>query len=380
TFLTTDLIAVNSRKHAAKTLPSYECNNGTTFPSEITTTHFAINRECRLPVFLIPNTESVTLLIIIAINRADIIELNYATALAFLPNSSFDYVVFDHSFSSQPEITQTINNTCKQLNVKYIRVPRFLEKGGPSASHSATVQWIIQKHASKHRGRVWFLDVDMFFLNDWVWEEVMPSTKYDIMTVWQRRPRHHVPGPYIFYIWPNFFVFREIQAIPNISKLTWKSTTINGQSLDSGGETYFWINAHPKVRIKGIWQTPYGIDGDLTGSQTQYYRQTPQMIEKIHRNPDLFQLIWPKDPIIAKTYDHAIIGDFHILHYRAASNWNHASHIFAIQKWARIKGAVMKALSDKKTQNNQELEDYHKCQQQRDTNTFNNKTKFEQAH
>ncbi|CAF4705121.1 unnamed protein product, partial [Rotaria sp. Silwood2] len=99
------------------------------------------------------------------------------------------------------------------------------------------------------------------------------------MTVWQRRPLHHVPGPYIFYIWPNFFVFQDIQTIPDISKLRWKSTVIKGQSLDSGGETYFWINAHPQVRIKGIWQTPYGIDGDLTGYQTQYHRQPPQMIE-----------------------------------------------------------------------------------------------------
>ncbi|CAF3167159.1 unnamed protein product, partial [Rotaria sp. Silwood2] len=219
--------------------------------------HVSTDHGCHLPAFLTPDTGPVTLLIVIAINRADLIELNYATALAFLPNNSFDYVVFDHSFGTQPKITQTINDTCKKLNVKYIRVPRSLEKGGPSASHGATVQWILEKHALKHSGRVWFLDVDMFFLNDWVWEEVMPSTKYDIMTVWQRRPLHHVPGPYIFYLWPNFFVFRDIQTIPNISNLRWRGANINGQSLDSGGETYFWINAHPKVRIKGIWQTPY---------------------------------------------------------------------------------------------------------------------------
>jgi hypothetical protein len=56
------------------------------------------------------------------------------------------------------------------------------------------------------------------------------------------------------------------------------------------------------------------------------------------------------------------MGDFHILHYRAASNWNGASDEFHAQKWSIIKNAVVEALRDKIRQNDRELEDYQQCQ------------------
>jgi len=276
-----------------------------------------------------------------------------------LPNNSFEYVVFDNSRSSQPEITQLIKEMCKKLGLKYIRLPESLDKGNPSLSHAAVVQWIIREYASKHNGRVWFLDIDMFLLRDWVWEEIMPETKYDIMTIWQRRPLKNAAHQYAYYIWPNFFVFSNIQTIPDLFKMGWGTVTINGQGLDSGGETYFWLQAHPNVRVKSMSQV---YSGDIKNVQALYHRQTSQVIEKIRKNKDLYQLIWPESPTIAKTYNHEFIGDFNILHYRIASNWNGASSEFHIQKWTIIKNALLAVLRDKKLQNDRELEDYRQCQ------------------
>ncbi|CAF1533512.1 unnamed protein product [Adineta steineri] len=321
------------------------------------------NKTCQLPQFLIPSTDPKTLLIIIAINRVDFIEINYVSALAFLPNNSFEYVVFDHSFRDKPHIADDIKKLCDKLQVKYIRVPYTLQINHPSNSHGSVVHWIIQEHASKHKGRVWFLDVDMFFINDWVWEDVMPIATYEIMTIWQRRPHGHKPGPYVFYIWPNFIIFQNIQSIPDLNKMRWRSVRIGNSAVDSGGESYYWIKEHPLIRIKGIWNAQCDIHGDRSGCQEQYQRQSPEMIARIHQNPDLFELIWPSDSNISKRNDHGIIGDILILHYRAGSNWNGASKEASDEKWARIQGAVQNALKDKTKRNEEQLFRYNACLQ-----------------
>ena len=227
-------------------------------------------------------------LVVIYFNHLEYLWLQYHSALAFLPPSSFEYVIYDnrHSWSSTPEsmaeeddealndlhvnISQVIPSVprlpslhvfCRFPQVRCRRVITADFESSGSASHASAVDLM-------------FIDGDMFFIRPWDVQKWTDEERLDVASPMIRvrapdetvklnsetdlRWKEYLDQPpvvtqmYFKHLWPNLFMLNRAHQLPGMRQLSFQLGHIAGVNTDTGGHSALWLRAHPELRIAKI--------------------------------------------------------------------------------------------------------------------------------
>lgn len=217
------------------------------------------------------------------VNRPDFLEIQKKLFDKFLIND-YEFSIVDDSVNE--DITFKFKTICDDYNINYYKSPLDLEHGNPSTKVGNVIQWafdeiIKKKHSSDI---VLWVDSDMFLIEEFDIQSYMkdcvisglPQVRGNIKYMW---------NGLMFFNMPKIF-----DIDPNIK---FNIDFIDGQPLDTGGETYHYFK---KNNI------------EMKETDTEY--------------PTHFNDIELQNEEVTKGYNFELHLNGKFLHYRAASNWN----------------------------------------------------------
>jgi hypothetical protein len=188
-----------------------------------------------------------------------------------------------------------IQSTCDELGIDCISIPNEEDryKKSPSDRHSRTANWMWTNYQSKLEEPLLVLDSDMFLISDFQIGE------HAITIVPQYR------GGKIF-AWPNLWWTPNPSSMPSHDLIDWYSTSINGDTTDTGGKTWRFFDANPNINKKLIkWQP--SLQWNCANSTSNVSQEVLEFCQQDIKNQN--NLFW------CEIYEDTF------LHLRAGSNW-----------------------------------------------------------
>lgn len=185
-----------------------------------------------------------------AFNRPDFIPYQYYTFKKFL-HDDYKFVVFNDARDTHHK--KNIDEVCRILDIECIRIPQtvhdkpYLKRWpGEDYNHSVVrcanvVQYSLDVLGFDHDGMVMIIDSDMFLIKPFSVQSFMLENKIDIAGVHQTRSG-------IRYLW-NGIVLMNMNTLPNKRSLDWNCGKVEGVSVDVGGQTYYYLNNNPTVKV-----------------------------------------------------------------------------------------------------------------------------------
>ena len=248
------------------------------------------------------NLSAKVFLITHSYNRPDFIEIQYKTFNRFLKDD-YEFVVFNDAPDMKME--NQIVKMCQKYAIKCIRIPQTIHdmpylphEGGFNSPHARcanVVQYSLDTFGFDCDGIVAIIDSDLFLIHDFSIEEYMNG--YDIAAWAQDRGK-------VQYIW-NGIVFLDMRRLPNKRTLNFNCGTVEDETVDVGGYTYYYFQQNPTVAYKmmnGLYmkrRAYKSLPSNLDSSVKKFLRRKPDNIE--------------------------FFIDFAFLHYRSGANWNKKS-------------------------------------------------------
>lgn len=224
------------------------------------------------------------------------IPLQYGSLKRHLQDD-FDYTVFDTSEDNDSR--NRIQNVCRSMNVRHV----ISNRGLASGSHPSGLIFSWREYALKEPSDlVLMLDFDMALMRPSSISKFMDG--HDLAGIGQSRG-YVKGGENIFYLWPGFIVWN-MKTIPAPQDVNLDGGSVDGISVDVGGQLCYWLRAHPEIKYK-------------SPSQAKPMPPTFDIIPEKFRSSyeDSFQ------------YE-VVCEDF--LHFRAGSNWDHKPNDFFARK------------------------------------------------
>ncbi len=239
------------------------------------------------------------LIITHSFNRPDFIAIQDKTFKTFLADS-YEFVIFNDG--PYEEMAQAIDDTCKQLQLRSIRIPQSIHQGRnhPCERCADVVQYSLQVLGFDYPGIVAIIDSDMFLIKPLTITEFLKE--YDLFGTSQYRPEG--PNPVVKYIW-NGLVFMDMRTLPDKKSMNWDCGRVLGHPVDVGGQMHHYLKNNPQIRFK-----------DYCGIQLDALPRSTQELKNLGYN-DL--MIWLIQQGLYVMEFHA--GDL-FLHYHAGGNWN----------------------------------------------------------
>ena len=181
----------------------------------------------------------------------------------------------------------------------------------------------------------------MFLVTPWNWTAVFPPG-FAIATSWQTRAERNAASN-IGYLYPNLMVYLSPLVLPEPHTLFFDVASHRGVNLDTGGASVPYLEAHPEVRVRRLSPTPELYNaGNPLFTRAAWSSAPSETRERLARNVPLLNVLFPANPS-ESGLGYLFIVDFAILHFRAASEWDHKdAHLIDIQ-WTRISQALDQA-------------------------------------
>lgn len=158
----------------------------------------------------------------------------------------YEFVVFEDS--SDPEVSEQIQNECKKYNIKYVHIPDLVFKepklpirdeyvglGAPSFQCAVATQYIYDNYVIPSENICLILDNDIFLLSPFSIEKYLGASPFSYAREEKRNGDERV-----FYMLPNFVIFNP-SLMPEKERLDFNLGTIQGTRTDSGGYTHFYL-------------------------------------------------------------------------------------------------------------------------------------------
>lgn len=216
------------------------------------------------------------------VNRPDFVPIQSKLFKKFLKNEYKFHVVDD---SIDTRVTEEFQWTCKTNDIEYYRKPPTNKPMNPAQACAHTVQWTYDNIIRKNHADdiVFFLDSDMFLIDDFDIEEYME----DAIIAGLPQVRGHVT-----YMWNGIMFFN----MPKIEDkdIDFSDGIVEGEMTDVGGHTYWYF-----LRT--------GIEMKRTDEECPEY---PTHFNDIDLQKD------------AGGYNMELHLESKFLHYRAATNWH----------------------------------------------------------
>lgn len=258
-------------------------------------------------------------------NRPDLIAIQAKTFQAFMQDE-YEFIVFDDAPNAVA--SNAIKKMCKKMSVGYKKIPQevhlasnkkqvgnSVRSGIPiyidedrsliSCRAGDSIDYAMQTVGFKHPGIVCIVDSDLFLIKKFSIAKFMQD--YDLYGCIQQRD-------HIRYVWCGL-VFLNNATLPNKDTLSFDCGKIDGVNVDTGGQTYCYLQENKSVRL-GFYSNTH-ID-DLPKDLNELYKlgYDSQEAEFIMNNPSRMEFH----------------SDNHFLHYCAGGNWDNLSKTYHVRK------------------------------------------------
>lgn len=163
----------------------------------------------------------------------------------------YELTVFDDS--SDPLISQEIQNECEKYGVAYVQIPRsefenprlpitsyYVGPTCPSFQCAIATQYIYDHYVIPSQDLCMILDNDIFLLSPCSIEEYLGSAAFAY--------REEIRGE-VDYMLPNFIIFNP-SRMPEKERLNFNLGFILGNVTDSGGYSYFYLQDYAPLGKK----------------------------------------------------------------------------------------------------------------------------------
>lgn len=211
----------------------------------------------------------------------------YETIKKFVKDQDCEFIVFNNTPLTAFDRRSKIKKICKELGVKCLDVRFRSFISGASYITGWGILWAYHRFFRWEKDTIQVIfDSDMFFINDFNFNNYLGDN--DICAIHQRR--EHVE-----HLW-NGIIIMKGSKLPDKNHLDFRLGTVEGVRTDTGGNTYYWLQRNPDLKIKYMIHT-----GHLDVSKSE---MLPANLRENYKPEYCFQFI-----------------ENAILHYRAGSNW-----------------------------------------------------------
>jgi hypothetical protein len=250
-------------------------------------------------------------------NRADLIELQMRSFNRNI-QEEFTYTIYNNSKVDRPEESPRIIQACKDWGVNVVDVEldasvlahcnsieksctmlnQFGKWSNPNCAGSYGCVYLWEKFLRHQKGAICLLHGDVFFDQPIVLTDYLKTTPL----VFAPATSPGLGGDYM----AECLVLMDMAKLPNPETIDWMGSLVNGIPTDGGGQTFFYLKAHPEI--------------------------VPTHIQRWHKPDDKTVDFHPAD------YEVLAINDKPIaLHYLRASNWNNRSYDYHVKKTAWLR-------------------------------------------
>ncbi len=252
--------------------------------------------------------------------RPDFIELQMRSFKKYL-TEPFEFTVIDNSQFSIGCQGERLWDTCCRVGARWTPVKKdqalvdrcqavevmggapifnaFNQYTSVNAAAAYALCWAWENIISKVDDNICILDSDVFLTNPVAFSYYL--AKYDFAWVAQARPG-------VEFIWPVLFL-TDPRTLPQPEAINWYGGEVNGVRVDVSGQTYHYLQAHPKLRNLRI--------------QQKYIQEDPEVYTS-HADYEILSL--EGNPIA--------------VHYRSGSNWNRKSEDYHRKKTEWLKRQI----------------------------------------
>lgn len=215
------------------------------------------------------------------VNRPDFVSIQDDLFKKFILGEYKFHVVDD---SIDDNVSEQFKNICQERGIEYYKTPKDLEHNNPSTKVGNVIQWtfdtIIKKDCSNDI--VFWSDSDMFLIDEFDIVEYVS----DCVIAGLPQIRKHIK-----YLWNGIMFFNMPKLLELDSDIRFNVDLIDGEHLDTGGETYHYFKRN-----------------NISMKETDV--QYPTHYNDIDLQKD------------AGGYNMELHLDGKFLHYRAATNWH----------------------------------------------------------
>jgi hypothetical protein len=253
------------------------------------------------------------------VNNPIFIQIQYYTLKKYI-KCDYEFIVFndaksfpDYSNGGDITIKNTIEETCKSLDIKCINIPNQQHINCQCAAiRCADSMNFILNYQKQFPDKYLLLDSDMFLINDF---NLSDFDNYDCAVVLQSRNNFQTN-----YIWNGIYYF-DFTKMKNIDVLNWNCKP----GCDVGGMMEQWLRLQTN-KIPNTDEIRY--TNNVFHNDNIYYIKhlwscswdETEIPENIKSNETLIQFI-KSDPRNQNGKFYCEIYDNKFLHYRAGGNW-----------------------------------------------------------
>jgi hypothetical protein len=272
------------------------------------------------------------------VNNPDFIEIQNHTLKKYF-KGDYEFIVFNDAkdfvdFTNDGDITlkQQIENMCKSLNIKCIKIPNDHHKFILSGSHrTADSLNFILEYQKKNIDEYFFIDSDMFLIDNF---DISKYRMYQAVFVLQQR------GP-ISYIWPQYYYFN-MNIMKDFDLLNWNLCDY----CDAGGNTKYWVEKQFHNELPTTHSLRYSKNGFeinnclLVKHLWSLSWDESEMPKFIKENKKVLEFL-ETDPRNKEGKFFCEIYDDKFLHYRGGCNWLGAGMQLHINLTKKLKSILM---------------------------------------
>lgn len=179
-------------------------------------------------------------------NRPDFIEWQHALFKKFLKDD-YELMIFNDADNDLME--QTIEKTCTNLGITYIRMPQELHNVDPKTDrwcpgyrHGEVLQYAFDHYGYDHDDIVAVFDSDMFLIREWSIREFLGDCEINGSVVYGD-PTSQITGVCVHFLMMN------MPKLPDRRSFGFKSRAENGYQ-EVGADSVPYFNTHKNLKIK----------------------------------------------------------------------------------------------------------------------------------
>lgn len=208
---------------------------------------------------LIPGlTEAKILIITHNYNQPNFVEMQYTTFKQFMLDD-FEYVVFNDA-AKEPVASQ-IDQMCQQYGIRCIHVPQTNRAVVPKHTfpnactrHAQAFQFSMEALGFDHDDILMVVDSDMFLIKPFSPRSFLEG--YDLAgAAWRQDP--------VVYLWPGL-MFLRMNTLPDKKTMQFFPGKIKEKAVDTGGYFYYYLEAHPDLKVLFFQDGRMFIDRNLS--------------------------------------------------------------------------------------------------------------------
>lgn len=197
-----------------------------------------------LIVFFFNTIHTKVLIITHNFDRPHFVELHYKTFKKFL-HDEYQYVVF--SDAKTEDMHEQIASVCHKFDIPCIRIPQLLhetgiEKDHPSFRHARGIQYSLEQLGFDHNDILVIIDTDLLLIRPFSFVKYMENV--DIGAIFRQ-----MNG--LNFLWPGLSCFN-MAHFQDKKMINFFPGYYKGLYMDTGWNTYFYLNSHPHLRIRSM--------------------------------------------------------------------------------------------------------------------------------